>query len=532
MPLASVSFAPEQFFPVPSIDWLVILPIVIVITTGIVALTIEILRPKRNNNLIVGTCLLGLGIAGVATVWQFGMPATDTLARMVVRDQFGLIMQLLLILSAFLAILFSEGYLREKRIPFGEFYPLVLWSTAGGMVMAATQNLLGIFVGLELLSISLYVMAGMARNELQSEESALKYFLLGAFASGFFLYGMAFFFGATGSLHLDHIGTAWEAGEHGRPLLIFGLGLMLIGLGFKASLVPFHQWTPDVYQGAPTNVTAFMAAGSKVAAFAALWRVLEGSLPLVDLWVPVLFWLAILTMTVGNVVALVQRDVKRILGYSSVAHAGYILVALLAHFRNPAEVGIGATAYYLFAYSLMTIGAFAIVSMTARDGREGTSIENLYGLWRRSPMMGVALVIFMASLIGVPITAGFFGKLFIFMDALRADLLPLAIVLAINSVISIYYYLGIALAAFVQEEEPEARPLGRMHGGLAASVAICAIGVMGIAIFMNPLLTWMLRGDATLQATEPAVVRQMTPFEFASEGPTRSGEPRTPNPVP
>jgi NADH-quinone oxidoreductase subunit N len=337
-----------------------------------------------------------------------------------------------------------------------------------------------------------------------SEESALKYFLLGAFATGFLLYGIAFLYGASGTLDLPTLSEAWHQGAY-QPLMLFGIGLMLIGLSFKAAFVPFHQWTPDVYQGAPTNVTAFMAAGSKIAAIGALWRVLEGTVALQQYWAPALFWIAILTMTVGNVVALVQKDVKRILGYSSIAHAGYILVAVLAHFKRPDIVSSGTVAYYLLAYALMTVGSFAVVSLGAKGGREATSMDDLNGMAQRSPLAAFTLVVLMASLIGVPPTAGFFGKLFIFGDAVAAGLAPLAIVLAVNSVISVYYYLGIARAAFVAEERREAGPLSL---GVASTAVICAAGVVLAAVFFAPLTNFL---NGALGGGEPPVSASLTP---------------------
>lgn len=478
-------------FPVPQIELAAVAPILIVIVTGIAAMIVELIFPNRNNNLAVAISLVGLVVAGVAAVFQFGQMPHEALGAMVVLDRFGSVMQLLLIVSCALAVLLSEGYLREKRIPFGEFYPLVLWSTAGGMIMSTSNNLLVIFIGLEILSIALYVLAGMSRNEEKSEESALKYFLLGAFASAFLLYGIAMFYGATGGLHLGGFDAAWSTGAaFVRNLLLFGFGLLMIGIGFKSAFVPFHQWTPDVYQGAPTNVTAFMAAGSKIAAIAVLWRVLGAMGAMIDYWLPVMFWIAILTMTVGNLVALLQKDVKRILGYSSIAHAGYLLVAVLAHVRNPSEIGFGTVAYYLLAYSLMTIGAFAIVTLTAREGKESTDLSTLNGLVQREPAAAIALVIFMVSLIGIPPTAGFFGKLQIFQDAVNAGLLPLAIVLAVNSAISIYYYLGIAFAAFVVEKPSDA-PLAKMNPALSATTWLCAAGLVLATFLSYPLMRWM-----------------------------------------
>lgn len=469
-------------FPLPHIDWLAIFPIAIVAVTGMLALIVEMLLPKRTNNPIVLITLGGLAMAAIMLFRGLDMTSsTESFGGMVLMDGLGSMLQIILVVSAFLCVLFSESYLREKRIPFGEFYPLLLWSVSGGMVMVATHNLLTLFLGLEVLSISLYVMAGMSRSEERSEESALKYFLLGAFATGFLLYGIAFLYGATGSLNVMEIGKAWSSANEGaRGLMLFGLGMILVGLGFKSSFVPFHQWTPDVYQGAPTNVTAFMATGSKVAAFAALWRVLEGLLPLSSFWIPALFWIAILTMTVGNLVALLQKDVKRILAYSSIAHAGYILVAVIAHFNKPDQIGITTVCYYLLSYALMTIGAFAVLSMATKGGSENTSLTSLHGLWRRSPLAALALAVCLFSLMGMPPTAGFVGKALIFMDALHAGLLPLALVLAANSAISIYYYWGIGVAAFVSEDEE--RPLAKIKPGTFGAAALCGVGVIAVGL--------------------------------------------------
>lgn len=500
----------DKAFSPPSIEWAILMPVLLVVGTGIVALIAEMLQPKRNNNLIVGISLVGLAIAGYFTASQFGQPTAETFGAMIRRDSFGLTMQLLVIGAAFISVLLSEGYLREKRIPFGEVYPLMLWSASGAMIMASTTNLLMVFIGLEVLSIALYVLAGLARQESRSSEAALKYFLLGAFASGFLLFGIAFFFGATGSVDLQALTESATLGDPSqRGLLLFGFGLMLVGFGFKSAFVPFHQWTPDVYQGAPTNVTAFMAAGSKIAAIAALYRLLDAAQPMREYWIPALFWIAILTMTVGNLVALVQRDVKRILAYSSIAHAGYILVGLLAHSQKPEEIGYGTTAYYLLSYGLMTIGAFAVVTLAARSGREGTHLADFHGLWKRSPMVAAAVVVFMASLIGVPPTAGFIGKFMIFTDALSAGLTPLAIVLAVNSALSVYYYLGIALAVFVSDED-EGVQTAKPGVALGAAAAICAFGVLAAAIFFGPLM------KAIAPPEKPAEVQRVLPVSATS----------------
>lgn len=477
-------------FAIPQIDWTAVMPIAIVALTGVLALIAEMLRPKHNNNLIVGISLGGLALAALSSVFLLQQPNYQTAGDLFSRDTFGSSIHLLLLLATGLTIVFSEEYLRQKRIPFGEFYPLVLWSTVGAMIMAATTNLLMVFLGLEILSISLYVMAGMSRTEEKSEESALKYFLLGAFASGFLLYGIAFVYGATGGLDLSVVSGVWLHHESSRALLIFGLALMLIGLGFKTSLAPFHQWTPDVYQGAPTNVAAFMASSSKIAAFAALIRVMGAFTALQDIWVPALSAIAILTMFVGNFAALVQKDVKRILGYSSIANAGYVLVAIIAYGKQP-NLGFGAVTYFLLSYTLMTVGVFAVVTLMARNRRESTRLEDLNGLWRRSPFAAVALVIFMASLIGIPPTAGFVGKFLIFFDALRAGLTPLAIVLAVNSIISIYYYMAIARAAFVSDSDQAEQAIQKPSAAVTGVCAVCAAGIFAAVFFYTPLIGFL-----------------------------------------
>lgn len=501
---------PDRFlFPIPQdLDWFALGPIIVVVATGLVALVVEMLRHKRNNAYVVGVSVVGLLLAGAMAVAQAGEPAKEILAGTFLRDRFGSVVQALMVAACLLSVLFSEGYLRQKRIEFGESYPLMLWATAGGMIMATSRNLVTLFIGLELLSVSLYVLAGLSRREAKSQESALKYFLLGAFASAFLLYGIALFYGATGSLHLGRIAEVWDSGfEIGRSLLAIGLALILIGLSFKSAFVPFHQWTPDVYQGAPTNITAFMAAGSKVAAVAMLYRVLDAAQPMVALWLPPLFWVAILTMVVGNLAALVQKDAKRLMAYSSISHAGYLLVALLARFRAPEAVSDATLLYYLASYNFMTIGAFAVLSVVARAGRESTGLSALNGLWQRSPFAAVALLLFVWSLIGVPGASGFVGKLLIFRDALAADLTPLAIVLAVTSVVSVAYYLAMVKAAWVADEAEADAPVAPLNAGSGLTLGICSAGVLALFVFVGPLLGWM-GGTHPTEAERTPIVRQ------------------------
>lgn len=484
----------RDWFPVPTdIDYMMILPTVLVVLTGIVGMVIELLRPRQSNGPIVAATVGGLIVSLLACVYQMGDAFADTFTGMVIRDRLSIVVHLVLILSCLLTVLFSEGYLREKKIPFAEFYFLCVWATAGAMMMVSSRNLLVIFIGLEILSISLYVLAGLSRQEHKSEEAALKYFLLGAFASGIFLYGISMLYGASSSLDLSHLGVAISQGTPGMNVLaLMGIGLIVIGTGFKSALVPFHQWTPDVYQGAPTNVTAYMAVASKAAAMTVLYRVLEAAAPMKDLWMPALVTLAILTMVVGNSVALLQKDVKRIMGYSSIAHAGYILTAILAHVQKPNPVGEGTFLYYLVSYTFMTMGAFAVVSVLAKDGKEGTSLDDLKGLWQRSPFAASALVLFMVSLIGIPPFSGFWGKLLIFKDAMTAGLPSLAIVLAATSILSVAYYLNVARYAFVDEPSSE-KPAMKLKPGLVATCVICAVGVIVTGLLVGQVYDFLLK---------------------------------------
>lgn len=476
----------------PNTDWSMVLPIAMVAVAGIFALILEMLFPKRDNNLIVWASQIGLLMSAAMLIRQFGLEASTSFANTVIRDQFGLAMQLICVIGASASIMFSEGYLREKKIPFGEFYPLMLWSTVGAMMMCCTENMLVMFVGLEILSIALYVLAGISRVEEKGEESALKYFLLGAFASGFLLYGIANVYGATGGLGIEGISQAWATKDANvQALLAFGLALLLIGLGFKASFFPFHQWTPDVYQGAPTNVTAFMATVGKTAAFAFLYRLLEAATAMQAIWAPALGLIAVLTMLYGNIVALMQKDVKRVLGYSSISHAGYILVALIAHGKNPGRIGPETIVYYVLSYTFMTIGSFAVISLMAHDGKESTGLDDLRGLWQRSRVAAVCMVVFMVSLMGLPPTSGFFGKLLIFQDALYADLLPLAVVLAISSIVSAAYYLNIARQAALSDSATEEINFAPFRPAIQNTCVLCAVAVIAAMVFYSPLTQFL-----------------------------------------
>lgn len=479
-----------QDVSIPVVSWPAIMPVVIVLVAGLVALIVEMLRPKQNNNAVVGVSLAGLAGAFAYILANPATGITRSMSGMVLHDQLGNLVQLILIGICFICFLFSESYLKQKRIAFAEFYPLALWSTAGGMMMATTDNLLMLFLGLEVLSISLYCLAGISRGESKSEESAIKYFLLGAFASAFLLLGIAYLYGSSGSITLAEINASLSNNPDSpvKGLVVFGGALVLIGLAFKMALVPFHNWTPDVYQGAPTNVTAFMAAASKTAAVAALIRLVQGLPILNEFWLPVLFWIAILSMVIGNVVALLQNDVKRVMGYSSIANAGYILVGVISHIANPDKVGLEGALFYLAAYAATTLGTFAIISLTAKTGTDGSRFDDLNGMWRRAPFAVGMLILFVASLVGIPPLGGFMGKFLLFQQAWEANQMQLAVVLAVGSIISVAYYLRIIQAAFVDDQGVVKREFGPETPGFKLTAWVCAAAVIGMGVMGGGLM--------------------------------------------
>jgi NADH-quinone oxidoreductase subunit N len=379
--------------------------------------------------------------------------------------------------------LISIQYVEDERIQHGEYYVLLMFATLGMMVMAGGTEMMTIFIGLELMSISLYALAGFTRTRLLSNEAAMKYFLLGSFATGFLLYGMALLYGASGTTNLQGISRFIVSNHVKTPMPIVGMALLIIGFGFKIAAVPFHMWAPDVYQGAPSPVTAFMSAGPKAAAFAAFVRIFVDALPaLHDEWVTLIWILAALTMTVGNVIALAQENIKRMLAYSSIAHAGYVLVAFL----SAGEMGISSIMYYMLAYTLMNIGAFAIISVLGGAGEERVNVSDYNGLGYTHPLAALAMSLFLFSLAGIPPTAGFMGKFYIFSAAIKQGYIGLAIIGVINSVISVYYYLRVTVAMYMKPSEAtDDQPLARLIFSPACILAILisALGVLRLGVF-------------------------------------------------
>ena len=474
-----------------AVDWWALGALLALGAGAMLLLLLEFLpaRPGSNRGAIVA--LLTLGAAG-ASVFRVRDAKRALFDGMFVHDGFTVFFTLLFCTVAAVAVLQSWDYVKRTRINHGEYYALLLSATLGMILMAASNDLITIFLGLELMSLALYVLVGFRRARLDSSEAALKYFLLGAFASGFLLYGIALLYGATGTTNLARVAIFLsDSPMLGNPMLMLGGLLLLVGLGFKVAAVPFHMWTPDAYEGAPTTITGFMSAGAKAAGFAALLRVVMVALPGFQAdWRPVLSWIAILTMTVGNVAALLQTNVKRMLAYSSIAHAGYLLVAVVAGGLD----GGSAALFYLAVYSLMNLGAFGVLAVLGRGPEERVMLSDLAGLSVRQPVLAAAMTVFMLSLGGIPPTAGFMGKVYLFGVAVQAGLIPLVVVGVLNSVVSIVYYLRVTVAMYMQE--PRGEPV---------EVAWAAPAVLAVLATLGLTLWWGLQAHELLVLAQRSI---------------------------
>ncbi len=479
-----------------TLDLRPLIPAALVALAGMVALLAQAFTPKGKTAPSSAISLVGLVGALVSVVMLAGGPGRGSvMAGMLAADDFSLFLHALILGIAILGVLLAGSHLREIGTERGEYYALLLFAVVGMLGLVSAKDLIAVFIALEIMSVSLYAMAGMRRDREESQEAAIKYFVTGAFSSSFLLYGIALLYGASGSTLLDKIGPAVATLAPGQErLVLLGLGMLLVGFGFKIALVPFHMWTPDVYEGAPTTVTAFMSAGVKAAAFGALLRVFAGALqPLAASWQPLVAALAMITMVVGNLGALAQSNVKRMLAYSSVAHAGYIFAALVA----APQVGTEAVLFYLVAYAVVNLGGFGAIASMAKAGKEPLSLGDLAGLSDRHPALAAALTVFLISLTGIPVSAGFVGKFYLFGAAVNAGYTPVAVVGVLMSVVSAYYYLRVVVAMYMREPQrdvswPSPSPAASL--ALAVSVAV----VLALGVYPAPVLELCRRAAQSL----------------------------------
>ena len=473
------------------------LPETILTLAGTLVMVLTPFTPPRRSKLLGHFAILAFLAALAATAVAYATPG-EAFSRMLVVDGFATFFRVILLVVGILTVLSSCEYLEREGGEQGEFVALLLFSIVGQSVMATANELIMIFIGIEISSIASYVLAGYFRDDRRGTEAAVKYFLLGSFATAFILYGVAWIYGLTGSTNLSTIRAAVLA-AHGGPahlLVAVAAGLMLVGLAFKVSAAPFQVWAPDVYQGAPSPVSGFLSAGPKAAAFAVFLRVFMTAFePISGRWEPMVWMAALLSMVIGNFAALTQSNIKRMLAYSSIAHAGYVLVALSAR----SQVGTAAAMFYLASYALMNVGAFAVVTHFSRKGEKFQNIEDFAGLGRRQPFTAAMFTIFLFSLIGVPLTGGFFGKFYIFKAALESGLVWLSILGLLNSAVAAYYYLRILVVMYMHEPGDTTESLAPLHPGVAAALVLSAASVLYLGIFPGTVLSFASRAAALVR---------------------------------
>jgi NADH-quinone oxidoreductase subunit N len=470
------------------LDYEVLTPYILLTVWACVLLLVDLFIPKNRKGITALLSALGLALTLGFTLMQVGSEEGTAFNSMVVLDGFSTFVNILLLLSGLLGVALAYGYVKRMGLERGEYYTLILFSVTGMMLMAQAADLIIVFLALELLSIPLYVLAAFARPKLESEEAGMKYFLLGAFSTGFVVYGIALIFGATASTSLS--GIVEKAASFSSPnlLLTIGAALLLIGFGFKVAAVPFHMWTPDVYQGAPTAVTAFMSSGAKIAGFAALLRVFATAFPSISVDMTDVLWaLAALTMILGNVIAIAQTDIKRLLAYSSIAHAGYILMAFVPY-GNPEvrNVSIAAGLFYLVSYAVTNFGAWGVVIALEKSEGKGLQIADYAGLSKKHPALALAMTVFMLSLIGLPPTIGLVGKFYLFRAVIDGGFYGLAIIGVLTSLISAYYYLRVVVTMYMKDGEPTAE----RETWLDLTTAVTALVTVIVSFIPQYLFAW------------------------------------------
>ncbi len=466
------------------INWQLLMPELIIALTLLIVLVFD-LFDAISKSILGWMTIVGSGIALWVSIQMHQAGTVGTQFNDMFKvDNFSLFFNIIFLVSTILVTLISMSYLGRDDRKQGPYYLLILLATLGMMLMAAGNELIIVFLGLELMSLSLYVLAGYFRESPASSEAGMKYLLLGAFASAFFLYGIALIYGGAGTTNVPAIAEAITA-PNKSPLLLAGMFLLIVGFGFKVAIVPFHQWAPDVYEGAPTTVAAFISAGPKAAGFAAFLRIFMEALPSLQVeWSGVVIVLAMLTMTVGNVIAIAQTSIKRMLAYSSIAHAGYVLIGLAAANND----GISSAMLYLLVYCVMNIGAFGAVILAKTEDGESLMISDYAGLGLRKPLLAMFMTIMLLSLAGFPPTAGFVGKFYVFKSAVQAGHIWLVIVGAINTAISAFYYLRVVVTMYMREPEEEL-PFASYPSTLVVGLVLAAIGVLLIGILPSLMLT-------------------------------------------
>lgn len=475
----------------PLDDYIRFLPEIIMTVAATLVMVLQVLMPEAKPKSSLGhVSLIAFAAALWAAVFAYMHPGT-AFSGMLIVDGYATFFRILVISVGILSVFCAYQYLTRERANQGEYYALLLFSVVGQCVMVAANELIMIFIGLEISSIATYILAGYLRDDKRNNEAALKYFLLGSFATAFLLYGISWMYGITGHTNLTEIRAALSQHGAGAPsaaLVGTAAALMFVGFAFKVSVAPFQMWAPDVYQGAPAPVTLFMSAGPKAAAFAVFVRVFTTALgPIVNRWEPFVWSSALATMFVGNFAALMQKNIKRLLAYSSIAHAGYIMVAIAA--AN--KLGIEAVMFYLAAYALMNIGAFAVVTHFARQGEKYVDVDDLAGLGWKQPVTAALFSIFLLSLIGVPLTGGFFGKFYIFKAALDANLVWLAVLGLLNSAVGAYYYLRIIVVMYFREPGEATETLQPLSAGVRTTLWVTALGTLVLGIFPSVLLDFV-----------------------------------------
>jgi NADH-quinone oxidoreductase subunit N len=463
----------------------VIRPELILAGTALVCIVMDLLYKPADKMPCWAIAFFGCLAALAATIAAWGTEQ-EAFSQLVRMDNLSNFFAVVFLMAGMITLCLSASYVQREGLMAGEYYTLLLISMTGMLFMAQANDLMTVYLGIEIMSIPVYVLVAMMQKSPKSPEAGLKYLLLGGFASAILLFGIAFLYGAVGTTQLaDILRHAPRAMRASDPLFLAGVGFLLVGMGFKVSLVPFHMWTPDAYEGAPTSVTAFMSVAVKAAGFSILIRVIVLTLhPMAATWSQIFWWLAVVTMVLGNVVALVQENIKRMLAYSSIAHAGYVLVAL----TTGSQLGVQAALIYLFIYSLMNLGAFGVIIAMSREGDQGVDIEDFTGVAREHPMYALAMAVFMFSLAGVPPTAGFIGKFYAFSAAIKAGYIGLAVIGVLMSAVSAYFYLRVLVVMYMKEPEagPEyaAGPWGATVGaGVVISLWVCALSILVLGIW-------------------------------------------------